>query len=215
MLKVLVTGFEPFGTYIENSSWATAQQVVAQGVIGVEFFLKIMPVSFQRVVAELRTAVDEVKPDLILMLGQAAQSNKIRLERIAINLMDSKKGDNDGWVPDEEPIYPDESAALFTNVPIKKLRAAIEEQGIPVEVSNSCGLYVCNRLYYEALRLCNLTTPMKALFVHVPLYKGQTGDAKNVGMELQEMVRAVQQVIAFEVRNLPLRFGIHSSKNTL
>ena len=95
MLKVLVTGFEPFGTYIENSSWATTQQVVAQGVIGVEFFLKIMPVSFQRVVAELRTAVDEVKPDLILMLGQAAQSNKIRLERIAINLMDSKKGDND------------------------------------------------------------------------------------------------------------------------
>jgi pyroglutamyl-peptidase len=83
MLKVLVTGFEPFGTYTENSSWATAQHVVAQGVIGVEFFLKIMPVSFQRVVAELRTAVDEVKPDLILMLGQAALSNKIRMPRTA------------------------------------------------------------------------------------------------------------------------------------
>lgn len=215
MLKVLVTGFEPFGTYIENSSWATAQQVVAQGVQGVELFLRMLPVSFERVASALHEAVEETHPDLIVMLGQAALSEKVRLERIAINLMDSKKGDNDGWIPDEEPIYLDESAALFTNVSIKKLRAAIEEQGIPVEVSNSCGLYVCNRLYYEALRLCNLTTPMKALFVHVPLYKGQTGDAKNVGMELQEMVRAVQLIIDCEIRNHSLNLGTHSSKNTL
>lgn len=215
MLKVLVTGFEPFGTYIENSSWATAQQVVAQGVQGVELFLRMLPVSFERVASALHEAVEETHPDLIVMLGQAALSEKVRLERIAINLMDSKKGDNDGWIPDEEPIYLDESAALFTNVSIKKLRAAIEEQGIPVEVSNSCGLYVCNRLYYEALRLCNLTTPMKALFVHVPLYKGQTGDVKNVGMELQEMVRAVQLIIDCEIRNHSLNLGTHSSKNTL
>ena len=200
MLKVLITGFEPFGKYPENSSWATAQHVVAQGIMGVELFLKRMPVSFHRVAAELRAAVDEVHPDLIIMLGQAALSDKVRLERIAINLMDSKKSDNDGCVPDEEPIYPGESGALFTNVPIKKLCVEVEELGIPVVVSNTCGLYVCNRLYYEALRLCKSTTRMKALFVHVPLYKGQTGTSENVGMELQEMVRAVQQVIEFELQ---------------
>ncbi|MBO5698707.1 MAG: pyroglutamyl-peptidase I [Bacteroidaceae bacterium] len=195
MLKVLITGFEPFGKYPKNSSWATAQQVVAQGVMGVEFFLRIMPVSFQRVAVELRAAVDEVQPNLILMLGQAAVSDKIRLERIAINMMDSVKGDNDGCVPDEEPIYPSESTALFTNVPIKKLCSAIAEQGLPVVVSNSCGLYVCNRLYYEALRLCQSSPNMKALFVHMPLYKGQTGVAENVGMELSEMVKVLSLLI--------------------
>ena len=215
MLKVLVTGFEPFGTYIENSSWATAQQVVAQGVQGVELFLRMLPVSFERVASALHEAVEETHPDLIVMLGQAALSEKVRLERIAINLMDAKSADNDGMVPDEAPIYLNESAALFTKLPIKKLCAFMVEQGLPVVVSNSCGLFVCNRLYYEALRLCNLTTPMKALFVHMPLYKGQTGDAKNVGMELQEMVRAVQLIIDCEIRNHSLNLGTYSSKNTL
>ena len=93
MLKVLVTGFEPFGTYIENSSWATAQQVVAQGVQGVELFLRMLPVSFERVASALHEAVEETHPDLIVMLGQAALSEKVRLERIAINLMDAKLAD--------------------------------------------------------------------------------------------------------------------------
>ena len=197
-MKVLLTGFEPYGKYVENSSWATAQHVVAQGVMGVELFLKRMPVSFHRVVAELSTAVDEVHPDLIVMLGQAALSDKVRLERIAINMMDSKKGDNDGVVPDEELIYPHESTALLTKLPIKNMCASIAERGIPVVVSNTCGLYVCNRLYYEALRLCEHAPKMKAIFVHVPLYKGQIGVPDNLGMDLHEMAGAVKAVLEFE-----------------
>lgn len=200
MLKVLVTGFEPFGTYIENSSWATAQQVVAQGVQGVELFLRMLPVSFERVASALREAVEETHPDLIVMLGQAALSEKVRLERIAINLMDAKSADNDGMVPDEAPIYPNAPAALFTKLPIKKLCAFMVEQGLPVVVSNSCGLFVCNRLYYEALRLCEHTPSMKAIFVHLPLFKGQTDAPDGAGVELREMARVVQEVIGWDLQ---------------
>jgi pyrrolidone-carboxylate peptidase len=36
MSRVLLTGFEPFGKYSENSSWAVAEKVAACGVGGAE-----------------------------------------------------------------------------------------------------------------------------------------------------------------------------------
>jgi len=137
-----------------------------------------------------------------VMLGQAAASDKVRLVRIAINLMDAEQGDNDGIIPNEEPIYPHETAALLTKLPIKTICASIAERGMPVVVSNSCGLYVCNRLYYEALRLCENAPKMKAIFVHVPLFKGQIGISENLGMELHEMVRVVVSVLEFELQRI-------------
>ena len=196
-MRVLLTGFEPFGGYIENSSWAVVMQVVSQGIEGVELCTKQLPVSFKRSAEELRIAVKDFSPDVIVMLGQSAASDKVRLERIAINMMDAKKPDNDGIQPDEEPISPNGRTALFTQLPIKKLCASIAAQGVPVVVSNSCGLYVCNRLYYEALNLCEHAPQMKAIFVHVPLYKGQVDAPEGAGMELQEMVLAVKEVIRF------------------
>lgn len=199
-MRVLLTGFEAFGGNVENSSWETVLQVGAQEFMGMQIILRMMPVSFHRVALALREAVDEIQPDLIVMLGQAAASDKVRLERIAINLMDAKQGDNDGIIPNEEQIYPHETAALFTKLPIKTICASIAEKGMPVVVSNSCGLYVCNRLYYEALRLCENAPKMKAIFVHVPLFKGQIGISENLGMELHEMVRVVVSVLEFELQ---------------
>jgi len=170
-VKVLVTGFEPFGNYTENSSWPVAVKVAAVGIDGVEIVASELPVSFNRVAKVIREEVRKHNPDILLMLGQSAMSDCIKLERVALNMMDSKSADNDGFTPDEEPIYQNASSALFTNVPIKKLCSVIEEEGIKVKISNSCGLYVCNRLYYEALTICNENPSVKAIFVHVPLPK--------------------------------------------
>jgi pyroglutamyl-peptidase len=107
-------------------------------------------------------------------------------------MMDATTPDNDGYLPDEEPICATGAAALFTDMDIKKLRGAVEELGIPAKVSNSAGLYVCNRTYYEALRLCNERPGMKALFVHLPLYEGQPSAAEEQPtMPLDEMLKAV------------------------
>ena len=196
MSRVLLTGFGPFGKYNENSSWAVAVKVAACGVVGAELKAKRLPVSFAGVGIALRKAVEECCPDVIIMLGQCAGIDYIKLERIAINMMDATTPDNDGYLPDEEPIYADGTAALFTNVDIKKMRRAIEELGIPAKVSNSAGLYVCNRTYYEALRLCNERPGMKALFVHLPLYEGQPSAADGQPtMPLDDMARAVETII--------------------
>lgn len=195
-MKILITGFEPYWDYPENSSWVVAEEVVTRGVSGVDIVAELIPVSFQRAPYVLREVVDKHTPDLIIMLGQSGGANRVKLERIAINMMDSKLADNDGVIPDEEPICANLFSALFTNVPIKSLRNAIEACDIPVKISNSCGLYVCNRLYYEALTLCRKNPKMKALFVHLPFYEEQPSAKEGKPtMPLNQMVRAIQIII--------------------
>ena len=191
-MKVLITGFEPFGNYTENSSWTVAVKVAAVGIDGVEIVASELPVSFNRVAKVIREEVGKHNTDILLMLGQSAMTDCIKLERVALNMMDSMGADNDGFTPDEEPIYKNASSALFTNVPIKKLCSAIEEEGIKVKISNSCGLYVCNRLYYEALTICNENPSVKAIFVHVPLLRREhkTMDEKET-ISIDCMVKAV------------------------
>jgi pyroglutamyl-peptidase len=195
-VKILITGFEPFGSNNENSSWVVANKVATQNTFGIDIALELMPVSFRSVAKTLRTAVMRHNPDLLIMLGQAGSSDKVRLERIAINMMDARNADNDGFIPDEEPINTETPVALFTNTDIKQLYNAIAEQSIPVKISNSCGLYVCNRIYYEALMLCNEINKMKAIFVHLPLYDGQRDANENQHtLPLDKMEKAINVII--------------------
>ena len=196
MFKVLITGFEPYWDYPENSSWVVAEKVAACSISGVEIVKERMPVSFERVAYALCNSVEKHHPNLIIMLGQSGGSERVKLERVALNMMDSKLADNDGFIPNEEPINSTTPAALFTNTPIKILRTAIEDQGISVKISNSCGLYVCNRIYYEALMLSKKYPQMKVIFVHLPFYEGQPSAKSNKPtMPLNQMTRAIQIII--------------------
>jgi pyroglutamyl-peptidase len=196
VFRVLITGFEPFGGDSENSSWAVAEKVAACGIEGVDISLAQMPVSFGRVAVALRGEVEHHRPDHIVMLGQSASADRVKLERVALNMMDSAVGDNDGCCPNEEPINKGGESALLTTLPIKSLRSAIEAKGVRVKISNSAGLYVCNRLYYEALRMCKESPYMQAIFIHLPLYEGHPSAKPNrPTMPLAEMICAVQTLI--------------------
>jgi pyroglutamyl-peptidase len=195
-MKVLLTGFEPYWDYPVNSSWVVAEKVATRGVVGVDIVFEQVPVSFSRVHVALREAVEKHSPNMLIMLGQSSVTDRIKLERVALNMMDSAMGDNDGAKPDEELIYKGGESALFTSLPIKSLQRAIEEQGVAAKISNSCGLYVCNRTYYEALRLCKERT-MQAIFVHLPLFDGQhqSDGSKKPTMPLADMAKAIQTII--------------------
>ena len=88
-------------------------------------------------------------------------------------------------------------AALFTNVDVKQLCKTLIKENINAKVSNSAGLFVCNRLYYEALLMCKENPGMKALFVHLPLYEGQSSaENEKPCMPLDDMVKALGKVCA-------------------
>ena len=154
---ILVTAFEPFGGNETNISQAVLEGIQA------EVTKVLLPVSFRNAPLVLQQAIREYHPDLLLMLGQCKEGDKIRLERFAINMMDSAKGDNDGYCPNEETIYANTPMAYLTPFSVRTLVETLAAQNLPVRVSKSAGLYVCNRVYYEALHL-----GQKAFFVHIP-----------------------------------------------
>ena len=202
-MKVLVTGFEPFLQNKQNSSWAVAEKVAAFGVDSVDIVIEQLPVSFKRVGDRLREVIAKHSPNVIVLLGQSGGIDYVKVERVALNLMDAQKADNDGYIPDEEPIYNNAPSALFTNTSIKSLVAEVESKGIPVKLSNSCGLYVCNRTYYEALTICGENANLQAIFVHLPYYEGQALlNCNSPTMSLNIMAEAVKTIIEklFEVR---------------
>ena len=180
-MRILITAFEPFGgaeTNISKSILSLLPDSIADWAIE-----KVcLPVSFKRAPIVLREAIVTYSPDLVILLGQCPAGENIRLERFAINMMDSTKGDNDGYIPSEETIYVDQPLALQTSLPIKELERFCTDSVQPVQVSNSAGLYVCNRVYYEALYL-----HQQAIFMHVP---------KNMDLTL------AQQTIAQIMKNL-------------
>ncbi|MBR3590216.1 MAG: pyroglutamyl-peptidase I [Alistipes sp.] len=195
-MRVLLTGFEPFGSLDTNVSWEVAKRVAEMSLGAVDLAIEQMPVSFGRVAEVLRDAVGRHNPDIILSLGQSGSGDSVKLERVALNMMDSKMCDNDGYQPNEEPIDRDGDAALFTSLPIKLFRSAIEAKGINSVISNSAGLYVCNRLYYEALRLERERPGQRALFIHLPYYTGQRGVAVDKRtMPLASLTDAVITII--------------------
>ena len=172
-MRILVTAFEPFGGAKTNISQAVMEKIQA------EVTKVLLPVSFRNAPIVLQQAIREEHPDVLLMLGQCGDEPQIRIERFAVNLMDSEKGDNDGYYPQEETIYANAPTAYQTPFSVRKLVEALTAQNLPVRASNSAGLYVCNRAYYEALCL-----GQKALFVHIP----KTMDVTQAKQTIEQLI---------------------------
>ena len=145
----------------------------------------------------LEQAVDDYRPDVVLSIGQAGGRCAVEVERVAINMVDSKKPDNDGYQPQECQLRADAPNAYFSNLPLKRLVEAIQDEGIPAAISNSAGLYVCNSVFYTAMHLVYSKYPnMQAGFIHVPYLPCQVvGKNKQPSMSTETTVQALIAVI--------------------
>ena len=179
-MRILITAFEPFGG-AESNITQSILSLLLDSVADWAIEKVCLPVSFKRAPIVLREAITTYSPDLVIMLGQCPTGENIRLERFAINMMDSTQGDNDGYIPNEETIYVLQPLALQTPLPIKELVQFCTDDVQPVQVSNSAGLYVCNRVYYEALYL-----HQRAIFVHIPKDMPASMPANTLVMMLKE-----------------------------
>ena len=196
MMKVILTGFEPFGQENVNPSWE-AVKAFPELLEDVEVLKVCLPVSFQKAMMMLEQAVDDYRPDVVLSIGQAGGRYEIEVERVAINIADSKKPDNDGYQPQERQLRADAPNAYFSNLPLKRLVEAIQDEGIPATISNSAGLYVCNSVFYTAMHLVYSKYPnMQAGFIHVPYMPCQVVDKnKQPSMSTETAVQALIAVI--------------------
>ena len=173
-MKLLLTGFEPFGDSRVNPSAQIVEQLTGEGIAGVNLVTGVLPVDRHRGPATLIQTVQESTPDAVLCLGLAGRSPAITIERVAVNLLDFRIADNSGNQFIDEPIVPDGPAAYFTTLPVRAMQTAALAAGVPAELSLSAGAFLCNQVTYELLHyLATEKLNIPAGFVHVPFLPEQ------------------------------------------
>ena len=191
-MKIIVTGFDPFGGEKINPSIECVKALPE--VEGVELIRLELPTVFKESAKRLNEVINEVKPDVVLSVGQAGGRPGITMERIAINVDDARIPDNISQQPIDEAIQTEGAAAYFSTLPIKRIVKAIREAGISAEVSNSTGTFVCNHIMYQALFAATKDDkPFKAGFMHIPFIPEQTTDKPS--LPLKESTKALQIAI--------------------
>ena len=191
-MKIIVTGFDPFGGETINPSIECVKALPE--IEGVELIRLELPTVFKESAIRLNEVINDVKPDAVLSVGQAGGRAGITMERIAINVDDARIPDNISQQPIDEEIQVEGEAAYFSTLPIKRIVKAIREAGIPVEVSNSAGTFVCNHIMYQALfAATKADKPFKAGFMHIPFIPEQTTDKPS--LPLEESTKALQIAI--------------------
>ncbi len=190
MIKVLLTGFEPFGKAALNPSGEIVKQISGENIV-----TAILPVAYTRSAAVLLALIGEHKPDVVISLGQAEGRTQITPERIAINLDDARLADNEGVLRIDAPIVLGGPVAYESTLPIKEFVEAIKAAGVPAAVSLSAGAFLCNHIFYVAQDKLK-GSHVRSGFVHVPLMDEQAAEFPGMPtMPLDQMVKAVRAML--------------------
>lgn len=195
-MRLLITGFDPFGGEGINPAWE-AVKLLPDIVESVEVVKLQIPTVFHRSTEVLLEGIEKYKPEVVICVGQAGGRYEISMERVAINIDDARIADNEGNQPVDELIYPDGRSAYFTNLPIKTMVEEIRGEGIPASVSNTAGTFVCNHIMYSLLYNIELSCSVKrGGFIHVPFIPAQVIGKKNTPyMDLNSIVKGLQAAI--------------------
>ena len=184
MKKVLITGFEPFGGDKINPALEAVKLIEGRQLNGGEIVICQVPVVRYEAIDAVMAAIEEHKPDVVITVGQAAGRAGITPERVAINMDDFRIPDNGGIQVVDEPVYQDAPDAYFSTLPIKAMVKAMQEQGIPAQVSNTAGTFVCNHLFFGVQHQLAKTN-IRHGFIHIPLLPEQATTGERPSMSLQ------------------------------
>lgn len=205
---VLLTGFDPFGGDTVNPSWEAVSRLHGESIAGRQIVAEELPTTFDGAPKSLRAALRRHAPELVLCIGQAGGRASMSLERVAINVNDARIPDNAGAQPIDTPVVRRGPAAYFTTLPIKAMHADLRAAGIPAEISQTAGTYVCNQVFY-ALMHALAGTRIRGGFVHIPFLPQQVEAMPGTpSLDLDTIVAGLQVCIETALRTRrDLRIG--------
>lgn len=172
-MKVLISGFEPFGKMSINPTDELLLEAVCFEIDNVEISTILLPVNYDECAEKLINKMEEIQPDVVISCGLAAGRTAITPERIGINVKDTGSGDsypdNNGKIPTDEMIDEEGPDGLFATLPIRLIERNLKELNIPAAVSNSAGTFICNNTLYAVLNhIRKNKLQIKAGFIHFP-----------------------------------------------
>jgi pyroglutamyl-peptidase len=200
MPTVLITAFEPYERWTENSSWLTLIELTKDLPGAPEITTRLYPTDFGAM-RERLTEDLEVDYDYVLHLGQAPGNASIQLEAVAINI-----GGNSSQLPEEyEPLVPDGPVAYRSSLPLADWAAKLRKAGIPSQVSYHAGTYLCNATLYLSQYLAEQRgLKTHSTFIHFPLEISQTLQSRQdlAAMPITTLVAATKLILE-EIASVP------------
>ncbi|MDQ0155485.1 pyroglutamyl-peptidase I [Robertmurraya andreesenii] len=168
MKTLLLTGFEPFLSFTINPTMRIVEELNGEVIGDYKVHGEILPVDFRASGTKILEHIDKIQPDAVISLGLAGGRYKITPERIAINVNDGE-ADNRGNILVDEPIREEGLDAYFSTLPVRAMVERLLEEGLPAEISNSAGTYLCNHVMYQCLHYAkSQRKKMPTGFIHIP-----------------------------------------------
>ena len=176
-MRVLLTGFEPFGSHVTNPSQEIVAMLAARvpRTTGrrVELQTTILQTEYDRAALRIGSLIDELRPDAVVSLGVDSKAEGICLERIALNLDDKEFADNAGEIRLARPIVHGGPMVYLSTLPLDAMLKALRQADFPATISNHAGTYVCNHVFYTARHLMEQSRrQIPCGFIHVPVVDG-------------------------------------------
>lgn len=204
MIRVLVTGFEPFGGRSINPSGELARALDGRDLSGAHLVGRILPVSFTRLRGALEALWDEFKPDVVLLTGLAGAEPVLRLEQMAINAISPQVPDNDGLRPVDRRIEEGGPEGRRATMDLAAITQELLDQGIPARLSFHAGTHCCNASLYTMLGLIERAgRQVPCAFLHLPCLPAQVAadrksggpDGNSASMALETMVAGAEALL--------------------
>lgn len=202
-MKVLVTGFDPFGGEKVNPAFE-AVKLLPDEIAGAEIIKLEIPTVFSKSGPAVEEGIKKYEPDVVINVGQAGGRSCVAIEQVAINLAEARIPDNAGEQPSDEPIQKDGAPAYYATIPVKAIVKNVREHGIPCHISYTAGTYVCNCVMYQVLHMAaEKYQNIRAGFIHVPFAAEQAVEKPNGTpfMSLEMIAESLKYAIEATVKN--------------
>lgn len=192
-MKILITGFDPFGGEPINPALEAVKKLPKQ-IGDAEVITLEIPTVFGKSLEKIEEAIKIHNPDVVISIGQAGGRFGITPERVAINIDDARIKDNEGNQPIDTSIHEDGEAAYFTNLPVKAMVSEMVKAGLPASLSNTAGTFVCNHVMYGVLYMIDKKYPhIRGGFIHVPYIPNQVTSKPNTpSMSLEDITKGLE-----------------------
>ncbi|MCO1336160.1 pyroglutamyl-peptidase I [Microbulbifer sp. OS29] len=154
MPNVLLTGFGPFENTPVNPAEAVMRVLDGTRILNSDICGLLVQNNFFESIDTVTDAIAQMRPQLVIMMGEYGGRAEITVERIAQNFNDSTRyslKDNRGMELQGEPTVEDGPAAYRSNLPLRAMVKAMRSAGVPADISDNAATFGCNHLMYGVL----------------------------------------------------------------
>lgn len=186
MRRVLLTGFEAYANTPTNPAESVARALDGRALDGATVTSRVVPNTFFECIDVVAAAVAELRPELVVMMGEFGGRAMVTVERIAQNLNDASRygvADNRGVALQGQPTVPGGPAAYYATLPIRAMVKAMRAEGIPADISDTAATFCCNHLMYGILHHIEREgLPIRAGWIHLPMLPEVAALPANLGL---------------------------------